>query len=451
MNASLRTLLALALLVGCGDDDDPMTDAGTDTSDMPDAPMDDAMVDPDTETPDTGPELGCAPPATTPCDGDSGGPGILNEHAAGYFADRQEMIIHGGNTAIPVMCGFPAWVYQETTYIYYDYTGECGGRWVEITGGPSPRGRHAGVVAGDSFFVYGGRFRAAGASSGPYTVLNDLWRFDADTRTWTEIEPVGDAAPSGRFNHTLVYEEENNRLWLYAGNASTSGASPIVLDDIWSFDIDAGAWTEHTPPTVPPGRMWHAATFDQTRGQMVIWAGGDDGSFIAGDYHDDVWGYDVEAGDWTELHDGRGTAPDARFWGTLVHDTANDVYLSFAGHDNGGLGNRNDTWTFDPETNQWSMLGVGDTFNSPSTGFCMFPADFAAVDLAVPERRNAASLVWSESCGHSVLFGGKTDCGAINDVWFYDDAGWNVVFSSGLGEVCARANGSVDGCSQMCF
>ena len=179
MTASLRALIVAALLVGvgCGDDSTPMADAGMEDTIATDTSMNDGMVDPDSETPDSGPELGCDPPPTPPCDGDSGGPSILNEHAAGYYSDRKEMIIHGGNTAIPVMCGFPAWVYQDTTWIYYDYTGSCGGRWVEISGGPSARGRHAGVVAGDSFFVYGGRFRTAGASSGAYTVLDDLWRF----------------------------------------------------------------------------------------------------------------------------------------------------------------------------------------------------------------------------------------------------------------------------------
>ncbi len=39
------------------------------------------------------------------------------------------------------------------------------------------------------------------------TAYNDLWRFDVETRTWTQHNPGG-ARPQGRFNASLVYAPE---------------------------------------------------------------------------------------------------------------------------------------------------------------------------------------------------------------------------------------------------
>lgn len=440
---NLRALiLSMAALVACGDDDGAPDATGGDAAVDAGAAVD--AADARTE-PDAGP-VACAQPADPPCDGSDVFPPPMNEHAAGYFPGRKEMIVFGGNTAIPIECGFPDWSFLDTTWIFYDYANECGA-WTQVAGpGPSARGRHAAAAGGDTFYVFGGRFRATGAS-GAYTVLDDLWAFDASTRTWREIETA--SGPSGRYNSSLAWDPEAERLYLFGGNAATSGAAPTPLDDLWVFDAATEAWREIEATDGPSARLWHASVFDTQRGRLVVYGGADEGAFSAEtSYFADLWTFDPVTSTWTRHIQGGADDPPGRFWSQLVYDAGADRYVLFGGHDATSLGNLNDTWVFDPEADTFERLREGDTFNAPARGFCDFPPDFTIVDLASPERRNAGSFVYSESCGHSLLFAGKTDCGASNDLWRLDGDAWEVEFSSGTGEVCLRS-GAAD-CTNLC-
>lgn len=297
-------------------------------------------------------------------------------------------------------------------------------------------------------WVHGGRFR--NGTSGNYQVFGDLWRFDPSTQSWTEVDQ-GPTRPSARFNHTLVWDSTRARLVLYAGN-SNGGINPTVLADVWSFDPIAGEWTEiPTAGDVPSRRMWQAALYDATRDRMVIYGGGDETAFFNdAQYFDDLRALDFASGEWSVLHVGGLGAPAGRFWAGLVHDTVDDTYVMFAGHDDEALGNRNDLWVFDPTTELWDVRTEGDVWNRPANGFCDFPPDFTVIEPGTPERRNAHTVVWADD--RLVTFGGKTDCGASNDVWHWDPAhGWSNPVVATEGEMCIRWRANPDNCANMCF
>lgn len=393
----------------------------------------------------------CARAPLENCDAsDEAQPPPMNEHAAGYDNDRQIMIIFGGNTATPENCGFPAFTFMARTWIFYDFDTGCG-HWVEVGGDQPPgRTRHAGVFGGGYFWVHGGRYREG--TSGRYEVKNDLWRFDPETRIWEEVAPMG-AAPSGRYNHTMVWDSTREQIILYAGNGSTSGASPLPLDDVWTFDPQTSAWREiAVEGNKPNGRMWHEAFWDAQRERMIVFGGGDETAFnLDAKYFKEVYAFDPVEPRWSQMHNGRNDAPDGRFWSRMVHDTQNDVYVMFAGHDDTNLGNVNDTWTFDPNTREWTTSAGADAFNRPANGFCDFPPDFTTVAPGTPERRNAHTMVYSQVCGHAITFGGKTDCGAVNDVWRFGAGGWSNPVMASEGEACLRWRSNPDNCENMCF
>ncbi len=85
----------------------------------------------------------------------------------------------------------------------------------------------------------------------------------------------------------------------------------------------------------------------------------------------------------------------------------------------------------------------------PSNGFCDFPADFTAVDAESPERREAQVSAVTED-GQLLTFGGKTDCGIINDAWSYDIASdaWTQLVRASVGESCVRI---ARDCETLCY
>ena len=372
-----------------------------------------------------------------------------SEHGAAYVESTLEMVVFGGQTAIPIECGFPASEFVDETWIFDD---PCGAWTLVDTPGPSPRGRHMMTASGDAVWVFGGRWRSFGAESGTYTLYDDLWRFDIASRTWELVD--GGGGPDARINGVLEYDASRDVIWLMGGNTSASGGSYFPQNDVWSFDIASGTWTEHTiSGDAPEPRLFHTGIVDASRDQLVITGGSDDSAFTGVVfYYDDVWALDLDSLTWSEIHDGGSDAPDGRFWGRWVHDLEQDVYVLFAGHDATDVGNRNDSWEFVPGDDAWFPLATGDTANNlEDVGFCDFPADFTTVDTALPERRNAHTFVWSATCGHGLTFGGKTDCGASDDLWRYVDARWENPVVATEGEVCHRFRNNPDNCISLCL
>jgi hypothetical protein len=197
--------------------------------------------------------------------------------------------------------------------------------------------------------------------------------------------------------------------------------------------------------------MWHNVIYDGSRDRLVIFGGADESAFSNNaQYFNDLIFFSISDETWgrAELE----SAPDGRFWSQMAYRSATNDYIIFGGHDDQLLGNRNDTWVFNPLKGQWASIGGEDTYNRPANGFCDFPPDFTNVDRALPERRNAHSFSWSQTCDRGLLFGGKTDCGAINDMWHYvPDTGWVNRELATEGESCRRWRSNPDNCSNMCF
>jgi len=376
-------------------------------------------------------------------------PARLSEHSGVYDPQRGELIVFGGTSTIPEACALGGPVrYEDATWIYDD---ACNA-WQRVQGaGPSASGRHMAAFGDGSAWVFGGRFRDE-SSSGDYALYADLYRFDVAARAWSSVAVSG-KRPSARVNGALVWDDTRDVLWLFGGNASTSGASYLPLDDVWSFDPQAGRWTEQTPADAGPApRLFQAALYDRKRDALVIFGGADASAFSGGArYFADLWSLSLSDLRWSALHEGGTDAPEGRFWSGLVHDPERDVYLLFGGHDDRKLGNRNDAWRFDPSARTWTRTETGDLWNTDARGVCDFPPDFTRVDLTLPERRSAHTLVWSAPCGHALLFGGKTDCGAIDDVWRWDGERFEEALPATEGEACLRWRDQPERCMDMCF
>ena len=376
-------------------------------------------------------------------------PARSSEHAAAYDPERAELIVFGGTDSVPEACALGGSVhFSDETWIYSD---PCKG-WTRVAAlGPSASGRHMAAWGDGSVWVFGGRYRPED-STGAYELYDDLFRFEVAARSWHTVDVSG-ARPPPRVNGALVWDGMRKRLWLFGGNESASGASYAPLADVWSFDPDEGRWQQHdVSGAAPAPRLFHGALYDAGRDALVIFGGADASAFsgTAG-YFSDLWSLSLADLRWTQLDPGGDGAPEGRFWGGLVHDSKRDAYLLFGGHDDQQLGNRNDTWRFDPEARSWSALDHGDALHGMARGTCDFPPDFTTVALQAPERRSSHSLVWSEPCGHALVFGGKTDCGAIDDVWSFDGKRWQQELAATEGESCLRWREQPEECADLCF
>jgi hypothetical protein len=371
-------------------------------------------------------------------------PSARSELEGLWDAERGRMLLFAGDQGTPVMC------MSQTNFVaeVWAFHTDCNNfEQLPASEGMSARGRYAIALdqARGRALIHGGRYREG--TSGSYTLHDDLWGFDLATDSWVELPSAN--GPSPRSNHSAVVI--GDRLVIYGGNASTDGLSFIPLDDTWAYDLEAEVWTQVDTPSTPGARLFHAATVSPGDATMIIHGGGDENAFL-GPFFRDLWalqlGPDGSTGSWTLLDDGL-SGPPGTTWADLVFDEAGGRVLLWAGHDDGVLGNTNTVWAWALDGSGWAQVEIGDVHNAPANGFCDFPADFVVPDLEAPERRSAGATVLTDG-GELLIFGGKTDCGLINDVWSWSlaEQAWTERSAATGGEICLRAYAN---CQTMCF
>lgn len=360
-----------------------------------------------------------------------------------------------GDQAVPKMCNFPPSDFLADGYVYDAITG----LWYSLNAiaeSPAPirRARARGVwdEKRDRFILFGGRFREG--SSGAYTFLNDVWAFDPNTMSWSQLAPQGEAAgrPKGRMNFSLDADPTNDRMLLHGGG--TTDFSTFTIDsDTWAFDFETNSWQQlaNADPQ-PPARIFHGSAFDIARQQLYVFAGGSENAFLETTFKRDMWRLDLATQTWSAVQ-GAEPWPLGRIKTEMLYDGPRDRIVLFGGHNDSQLGNDNELWTFDLASQGWTLQKQGDVFNAPALGFCDFPANFANIDPASPERRESHLF---ERVGDGViLYGGRTDCGLAKDTWSLDmnTLEWTQKNESFVGMTCYRSGslGCDDPNAKMCI
>lgn len=193
-----------------------------------------------------------------------------------------------------------------------DYTSEAqtwmwdGSGWRLLwTTGPSRRTGSA--MAFDSAHgvavVFGGR-------TGVYPIDSvahaDTWIWDG--RVWNAIPVIG---PSGRYNHTMAYDQARNQVVLFGGQDLQNN----VFRDTWLWDGVQWTKANDSGPQIIESPSYTMA-YDETRGRVVLAAYDRSGGA--------TWSWTGSA--WEKI--APAVPPDSRH-GSVVYDAARKELLSF--------------------------------------------------------------------------------------------------------------------------
>ncbi|HEU4365894.1 MAG TPA: kelch repeat-containing protein [Candidatus Krumholzibacteria bacterium] len=240
--------------------------------------------------------------------------------------------------------------------------------------------------------------------------FDDVWRFNDQASTWTDVSPVTN--PLARCLHAACYDPIDHRMIMYAGQ-NNDGA----LDDIWALDLATDTWTELTPASMPAGRYFTALVYDAANHRATVFGGQTTLAPV-----NEVWVFDLWSEAWTQLSPG-GTPPSARWGSGGVYDGADDRMIVFGGFDSAV---RNDVWSLDGLSN--TSTGVRPSSANAATLHPNHPNPFnpsttIRFDLAA---RGDATLRIYDVHGRAVrtLFAGVADAGVTTLPWNgRDDAG----------------------------
>ncbi|MEP7263312.1 MAG: kelch repeat-containing protein [Bacteroidota bacterium] len=220
-------------------------------------------------------------------------------------------------------------------------------------------------------------------------LYNDVWAFNFNDSTWTELFADGNVAgaPLKRYGTATVFDPLNRNIINFAG-FTTAGR----FDDTWSFKLDSLNWTDQTNTFFPLRRCLTSQSFAEDRRAMIVFGGQSTGNL------NDIWSLNADTYVWTDLTPVQ--SPPSRHFPSNVY-SGNGNIIVFGGNSlnqgniSGGL---NDLWRFNLDTQLWDTL--------PQS-------------VIKPLQRFGHSAIYIPSQDKMIIFGGQGTSSILSDTWEY--------------------------------
>jgi len=255
----------------------------------------------------------------------------------------------------------------------------------------------SGVASGKAYVGFG-RGQEPGE---PVVYYNDLWRYDANDESWTQL---ADCPCDGRSHPAFVTTD--TKIFVGLGNSVIGNYN---YNDWWEYDIASDSWSQK--PNFPSTRRHHPYFFEIDGLAYVAFGHGDI-------IYNDLYVYNPDTEEWKFL----GFLPDqARVAGTQFSHNGKGYVLSGDGdtHDNLPTG---EFWCYDPGSNEWEKLQshpgpgrwapgsflIDDTiyFTGGEDGFLykdLLAFDLSQVDVSTSDLRNQSLKLYPNPTNDGII------------------------------------------------
>ena len=235
------------------------------------------------------------------------GPSARINAGVAYDPDAHRMIVFGGNAS----ASGRGYIALNDTWVLDLNTNS----WSELatTGAPTPRLFQSALwdQARQRMVIHGGADEGAFFNNAQY--YDEVYVLDVDTGTWTRLDDPMNERPDGRFWGGLVHDTKHDGYLLFGGHDDGLLGN---RNDLWSFDPDLATWTQielgdtYNKPangfcSFPPD-FTNVAMEVPERRNAHIWVAGQETVWLSGGKTDcgvvdDVMALDLESLTWTEV------------------------------------------------------------------------------------------------------------------------------------------------------
>ena len=210
--------------------------------------------------------------------------------------------------------------------------------------------------------------------------------------TWAKLDQV-ESRPRLREDHTWTVDPTAHVGYVFGGRDGNRS-----FDDLWAFDLATDTWEALEPDgDRPPARFGHEAAWVDGVG-LVVFAGQADAST----FFNDLWAYDAEAGQWSELPSD-GAVPIPRYGTCSRVDPGGRLWISHGFTED--RARFADTRVYDFEAGTWEDV----TPEGP-----------------LPVERCLHGCWWTPTGSLALYAGQTTGVEALGDLWLLEGAGSSV-------------------------
>jgi hypothetical protein len=300
---------------------------------------------------------------------------------------------------------------------------------------PAPRAHAMAFDAQRNMVVMVGGVHDDTAGS-PARLLDDVWGWDG--ASWRNLV-MSKRIPPPRSSHAMAYREYD-KITLMSGGIDREHAR--VLNDTWAWD--GAQWIRYGVFTPP--RFGHAIS-DHGFGDHLVLFGGQDNLTLL-NLRDDTWTYVTG---WDDHH--LFLRPPPRTDHVMVHEVTTNSTMIFGGTGYAGLLSDQWSWSDDygwvvvtPDTVPPKRAGSALAYDASRKRVVLFGGqgessllgdvwewdgktwtDHSSETAFTPTPRTGHTLVYDDKRQRVVLFGGRSDVAALNDMWEWNGTTWTAL------------------------
>jgi len=229
--------------------------------------------------------------------------------------------------------------------------------WTNMNPSNKPRGVAGHSIAYDSkhdmIILFGGGFSMDQS-------LSETWAYDYNLNTWENLNPS--VSPPPRIGHKMVFDIQSEKIILFGGKQNLLSDS-LLYNDVWTYDYESNTWTNVTPAVNPEARMFFNMIYDKKAERSIIYGG-----YTKLDWNqlpnrqgfkNDTWAYDSKENKWIKLTPS--ISPQQRAYASSVYHEQLESMILYGGWNEEQNLIYSDTWSYNFRENSWKKFN----YNSP--------------------------------------------------------------------------------------